>query len=192
MYDAYEQWIAECDQALEQHLRGVADKAAAPSTVAPSSTTSHHQARSGPKRRRKAGSHAPQFDLSRELFRISGVDLTRIDGIDVGVAQTVISEVGLDMSRWANEHRFASWLGLCRQSHHRRQGTSPRHPARHQSCRHRPTSRRDHAAPQPELPRRAISPLPQQTGRPESHHCDGSQARGLDLPHAPMGSRVRR
>src|SRR5207245_2485513 len=48
-----------------------------------------------------------------ELHRISGVDLTRIDGIDVGVAQTVISEVGLDMSRWENEHHFASWLGLC-------------------------------------------------------------------------------
>src|SRR5260370_24665778 len=39
--------------------------------------------------------------------------LTRIDGIDVGVAQTVISEVGLDMSRWQDEDHFASWLGLC-------------------------------------------------------------------------------
>src|SRR5207248_3288115 len=69
--------------------------------------------RATPKRRRKAGSHAPQFDLSRELHRISGVDLTRIDGVDVGVAQTLISEVGLDMSRWQDEHHFASWLGLC-------------------------------------------------------------------------------
>src|SRR3979409_1907967 len=69
--------------------------------------------RAGPKRRRKAGSHAPQFDLGRELHRISGVDLTRIDGIDVGVAQTVISEVGLDMTRWKTEAHFASWLGLC-------------------------------------------------------------------------------
>jgi transposase len=29
------------------------------------------------------------------------------------VAQTVISEVGLDMSRWNTEAHFASWLGLC-------------------------------------------------------------------------------
>jgi hypothetical protein len=28
--------------------------------------------------------------LGRELHRISGVDLTRIDGIDIGVAQTLI------------------------------------------------------------------------------------------------------
>jgi transposase len=51
--------------------------------------------------------------LGRELHRISGVDLTRIDGIDVGVAQTVVSEVGFDMTRWQTEHHFASWLGLC-------------------------------------------------------------------------------
>ena len=93
MYDAYEQRITECDQALEQHLQGFVDKAGdTPSTVPPSSTTSGNRPRSGPKRRRKAGSHAPQFDLGRELHRISGVDLTRIDGIDVGVAQTIISE----------------------------------------------------------------------------------------------------
>ena len=29
------------------------------------------------------------------------------------VAQTVISEVGLDMSHWKTEAHFASWLGLC-------------------------------------------------------------------------------
>ena len=57
--------------------------------------------------------NAPCFDLRSELYRISGVDLTRIDSISVMVAQTVISEVGLDMSRWKTEAHFASWLGLC-------------------------------------------------------------------------------
>ena len=114
MYDAYQQRIAECDQALEQHLKSFVDKAADTFTEGEQSpATAQTKLRSGPKRRRKAGSHAPQFDLSRELHRISGVDLTRIDGIDVGVAQTLISEVGLDMSRWPDEHHFASWLGLC-------------------------------------------------------------------------------
>jgi transposase len=60
-----------------------------------------------------AGSHTPQFNLAQELHRISGVDLTGIDGIDVGVAQTVISEVGFDMTRWPTEVHFPSWLGLC-------------------------------------------------------------------------------
>jgi transposase len=114
MYDAYQHRIAECDQALEQHLQGLADKVAdTAADAAPSHAPAHEARRSGPKRRRKAGSHAPQFDLGRELHRISGVDLTRIDGIDVGVAQTLISEVGLDMTRWKTEAHFASWLGLC-------------------------------------------------------------------------------
>jgi transposase len=39
--------------------------------------------------------------------------LTHIDGIEVMVAQTVLSEVGVDMSRWKTEAHFSSWLGLC-------------------------------------------------------------------------------
>jgi Transposase IS116/IS110/IS902 family len=65
----------------------------------------------GSRSKRSQGS-APRFDLRSELYRISGVDLTRIDGIHSLVAQTVISEVGLDMSRWNTEAHFASWLGL--------------------------------------------------------------------------------
>jgi transposase len=114
MYDAYQQRIAECDHELEQHLKGFADNAAdTASATEASPTTPCETRRSGPKRRRKAGSHTPQFDLGRELHRIIGVDLTRIDGIDVGVAQTVISEVGFDMTSWQTEAHFASWLGLC-------------------------------------------------------------------------------
>jgi transposase len=42
-----------------------------------------------------------------------GVDLTRIDGIDVTTALVVVSEVGSDMGRFASDKHFASWLGLC-------------------------------------------------------------------------------
>jgi transposase len=113
MYDAYQQRIAECDQALEDHLKGFADRSPDAPAAGEQPSATPARRRSGPKRRRKTGSHAPQFDLGGELYRISGVDLTRIDGIDVGVAQTLISEVGLDMARWPDEHHFASWLGLC-------------------------------------------------------------------------------
>ncbi len=44
---------------------------------------------------------------------MSGTDLTRIDGIDVMTATTVLSEVGTDMSKWADEAHFVSWLRLC-------------------------------------------------------------------------------
>ena len=103
MYDTYQRRIAECDQELQKHLTSFAD------------TLSGQASKDRAPRTKKAKQHknAPQFDLRSELQRISGVDLTRIDGIDVMVAQTVISEVGLDMSRWKTEAHFASWLGLC-------------------------------------------------------------------------------
>ena len=55
----------------------------------------------------------PQFDLRAQLFRITGTDLTQIDGIDVRTAATVISEAGWDMNKWENEGHFVSWLRLC-------------------------------------------------------------------------------
>lgn len=53
------------------------------------------------------------FNLSAELKRILGVDLMRIDGVGPVAAQVILSEVGMDMSRWPTEKHFASWLGLC-------------------------------------------------------------------------------
>ena len=47
------------------------------------------------------------------MFKLCGVDLTRIDGIDVTTALAVISEVGTDMSRFVSVKHFTSWLGLC-------------------------------------------------------------------------------
>jgi hypothetical protein len=46
------------------------------------------------------------------LKRVAGVDLTRIDGIKVLTIQTIITEAGLDMSKWATEDHFVSWIGF--------------------------------------------------------------------------------
>jgi transposase len=100
MYDAYQKRIVECDQQLQTQLTSLAAATPAPEVKYPV-------------RKLKRGKNSPRFDLRSELKRISGVDLTRIDGIDVMVAQTLLSEVGMDMSRWKTEAHFASWLGLC-------------------------------------------------------------------------------
>lgn len=52
------------------------------------------------------------FNLKDELYRVTGVDLTNIDGIDSTTVLKVISEIGVDMDRWKSEKHFASWLGL--------------------------------------------------------------------------------
>jgi transposase len=64
-------------------------------------------------KRNKLAKNAPRFNPQQELQRVAGVDLTRIDGIDVMVAQTILAEIGLDMGRWKTEGNFVSWLGLC-------------------------------------------------------------------------------
>ena len=113
MYDTYQQRIAECDRELEAHLKSFADKANSKEEQS-GPESNQRQGKVGQNRNAKrAHGNAPRFDLRGELWRVSGVDLTRIDGIHVLVAQTVISEVGLDMSRWDTEAHFASWLGLC-------------------------------------------------------------------------------
>ena len=119
MYDTYHRRIAECDEELKTHLKSFADKL--PSKDAETGPRFEErlekQAPTAQKAKLKSGNKAsgnrPQFDLGSELYRISGVDLTRIDSINVLVAQTIISEVGLDMNRWNTEAQFASWLGLC-------------------------------------------------------------------------------
>lgn len=57
--------------------------------------------------------NSPSFDLRTHLFKVCGVDLTRINGINVTTALAVISEVGADMSRFPTVKHFTSWLGLC-------------------------------------------------------------------------------
>lgn len=47
-----------------------------------------------------------------ELIRLTGVDLVAIKGISTSLAQTILSEIGMDMSRWPTDKHFASWLGL--------------------------------------------------------------------------------
>ena len=51
------------------------------------------------------------------MFRAVGVDLTEVEGIDVGTALVVLSEVGADVSRFPTEKHFAAWLGVCPRRH---------------------------------------------------------------------------
>jgi transposase len=65
------------------------------------------------KARKKSNRNNPKFDVRTRLYQMCGVDLTRIDGIDVCTAMTVLSEVGVDMSKFPTAKHFAAWLGLC-------------------------------------------------------------------------------
>src|SRR5215471_18496375 len=101
-YEFRQKQITEYDQQLAHYLAQLEDRT--------QGATLPEETRKG--RRNKRKGH-PQFNLREELFRMTGTDLTQIDGIDVMAAMTVVSEVGWDMSKWKTENHFVSWLKLC-------------------------------------------------------------------------------
>jgi transposase len=103
-YEFCQKQMTECDQRIEQYLKQREDRSAGANLP--------EEKRKERLRKKKKG-NTPQFDLRAELFRMTGADLTQIDGVDVMTAMTILSEVGWDMSKWKTEHHFVSWLRLC-------------------------------------------------------------------------------
>jgi transposase len=101
LFDFYNQQLAACDVEMEALYANFHSQVETPPP--PSSKRK--------RRRRKA--NYPRFDLRSHLYRICGVDLTEVDGIDVLIAQDVLAEIGLDMHKWPTVKHFASWLRLC-------------------------------------------------------------------------------
>ncbi len=66
-------------------------------------------------RRRKRKANGPRFDARREVYRVTKVDLTAIEGIEETTALVLLGEIGTDMSKWPSSKQFCSWLGLCPQ-----------------------------------------------------------------------------
>ena len=97
-YDFYAEQLVACDQEIEQHMKDLARYDLTPEK---------------PKRRGGKSRNAPKFDARLLLMQMCGVDLTRIDGIDVTTAFKVLSKIGADMSKFKSAKHFRSWLGLC-------------------------------------------------------------------------------
>jgi transposase len=53
------------------------------------------------------------FDVRQALADWAGVDLTRINSLEVTLVMKILSDLGPDLSRFANVKHFCSWLGLC-------------------------------------------------------------------------------
>lgn len=89
--------LAECDREIELQLQRL-----------------HiHDGEPAKGKKRGRARNARRFDLRAQLFRMCGVDPTRIDGVAVTTALAVISELGTDLSRFPTVKHFTSRLGLC-------------------------------------------------------------------------------
>ena len=89
--------LAECDAQIELQMQAL----------------KLHDGEPAKGKKRGRARNAPKFDLRTQLFQMCGVDLTRIDGVDVTTALAVVSEVGADMAKFPSVKHFTSWLGLC-------------------------------------------------------------------------------
>ena len=98
LYDYYQRMIKECDDEIKKLLNSFDGK---------DGKVEQGEEKSNAKRKK-----IEDPDLHAEMIRITGVDLIRIDGLNTNNVVTLISETGLDMSKWKTEKHFTSWLGL--------------------------------------------------------------------------------
>jgi transposase len=123
LWDTYQQKITECDRRLEEALHKLAGPP--PEPRAPGEAPAIKLAPA-----KRPGKNAPVIEKLQELLaRICGCDPTQLPGLSVYLVLQIISEVGTEMSRWATEKHFVSWLGLAggRRQSGKRKGTVKAH-----------------------------------------------------------------
>jgi transposase len=101
LYDVYTEQMRACDAEIERQYSAIKPIFDEPLPPLPPASKKH----------RRQG-NAPDYDLRAYLYQLTGVDLTLIDGLEVLSIQTILAEVGLDMSQWPSVKHFTSWLRL--------------------------------------------------------------------------------
>lgn len=102
LFDACQTQLVACDRAIEAHVQTLTAHRPSPTTPLPD-----------PRVTKKPRDNEPRFEIRTPLHQLTGgVDLTQIDGIAPYTALKLVSEIGTDMSRWATEKHFTSWLTL--------------------------------------------------------------------------------
>jgi transposase len=102
LYDFYTAQVAACDAQLQQQFSAM--KPRWDTLVEPSAALSA--------KRRTSSKNQPTFDVRAEMIRLTGIDLGAIKGLSDSSIQTILSEIGTDMTKWPTEKHFVSWLGL--------------------------------------------------------------------------------
>jgi transposase len=97
LYHSSQRKITECDEQVQRALAGFEKKAPAPAPDLSSLRTAENR----------------QAALRRHhLQEISGADLTKLPGLELLAVERILSEIGLDMSRWPSEKHFCAWLNV--------------------------------------------------------------------------------
>ena len=107
LYDFYTRQIEACDAEIERTYAAIR-----PDWPDPDPDDQE------PLPANKRGSHSKNLPrnsavhVRQHLRRITGIDLTAVDGLSLDLAQKIISEIGTDMTKFPSEKHFTSWLKL--------------------------------------------------------------------------------
>lgn len=104
LYDVYQSQIEDCDRQIEALLKTFPSLDDFSTDIKDSDKPT--------KRRKKKSANAPKFDVEKYTRQITGVDLFAVDGFGANNLLGIISETGIDMSKWQTEKQFTSWLRL--------------------------------------------------------------------------------
>jgi len=102
-----------CDRQIEHQLKSLPTVSAPTPPPKPRAPDPLEAENPRPKGQQSRKRNDPLMDLTPELARVCGIDLTRAGGLRELSALVIVSEIGVDMSPWRSAKAFASWLGLC-------------------------------------------------------------------------------
>ena len=101
-YRLYEDKLKECDQVIETFLV----------KYAPLTKISDEQQKRLKSNRKKAGKHAPAFNLSKLAYQYFRTDLFAVSGVSYNTVLCLLTNLGHDIHKFPTAKSFASWLGL--------------------------------------------------------------------------------
>jgi transposase len=100
LYDFYGEQMAACDAQIEQQFANLKPIDDDLPPLPPSDKRDSHS------------KNGPAYDARGCLYRLAGVDLVAIAGLNESSVQTIVATTGIDMRPFPTEKHFCSWLGL--------------------------------------------------------------------------------
>lgn len=96
LFEFYQQKIRECEEEIETYLKKLP----------------HKRDDEPPPWEGRAKKSRVSFNVREEAYKLLGVDLFRIKGLNSETVLRLLSEVGADLGRFPTEKQFSSWLSL--------------------------------------------------------------------------------
>jgi transposase len=102
VFDYYTGKIEECDAEIERQYQSMESRwmVDAPLPDLP------------PAKPESKSKNEPTFNVRAQVARSIGVDLVSVIGLSAVTVQTIVTEIGSDMSRFPTVKHFCAWLGL--------------------------------------------------------------------------------